>query len=563
MEGPLISTRLLPAKGSQPTDHCAGTASSLLQSSHAHKRNWPIDLTLILTLILIAAGLRAWSIGHTAVAARDSIGFIRYALDLESQSWLDVFRNSQQHPGYPMVLLLVSWPVRYCFGGINPVSMQMSAQIASGLASILLVIPMYLLGRQFFDRRAGFWGSLLFQILPVSGRAMSDGLSEATFLFFVTLSLLIAVLALRKNSFAALAWAGMFGGFSYLTRPEGALVVLAAALVLIGKQGYKPWRASWLRVAGCVSTLCGGALLVGGPYALAIGSFTNKPTPRAILESRTLEGVGQEESLLQLPHEAPIAIPGMGARPVFASMLGLYAPGNLRDRRWWAVLAILTELIKGYQYLLALPVLIGMWWFRSLIWENAGTWVLLILCLLHTLILWKLAMTVGYVSDRHIVLLVLCGIFTGAAILGVWGDYLESKLFRTRANRGVVATLTLAAIALFCLPDSFRTLHANRAGHRAAGIWLASNAAPGDPIIDPFCWAHYYAGRIFTEGHGNRPNAVHPATQYVVLEQSDHARLPTIRYATDLASHGQIVYHWPVEKPEQQAKVRVYAVRSP
>jgi hypothetical protein len=537
---------------------------------HPGKLNWPLDLTLIFTLILIAVGLRAWQISHTAVAARDSIGFIRYALDLESKPWLNVFRNSQQHPGYPIVLLLVSWPVRYCLGGINPVSMQMSAQIASGLASVLLVVPMYFLGRQFFDRRAGFWGSLLFQVLPVSGRAMSDGLSEATFLLFITLSLLLAVLALKKNSLAALAWAGLFAAFSYLTRPEGALVVLAAALVLVGKQGYRPWRQSWPRVAASVSTLCGAALLVAGPYALAIGSLTNKPTPRAIIESRTLEGMGQEESLLQVPDQVPLLITGISRGPVFASMLGLYAPGNLHDRRWWAVLAILTELIKGYQYLLALPVLIGMWWFRSLIWENAGTWVLLTLCMLHTLVLWKLAMTVGYVSDRHIVLLVLCGIFTGAAIIGMLGDYLQSKLLRTQANpatqsrsirSGALATFILSALALFCLPDSFRTLHANRAGHRAAGNWLALNAAPGDPIIDPFSWAHYYAGRIFTENQ--QSNTSHSPTRYVVLEQSDHSRLPTIRFATELASRGQMVYHWPVEKPEQRAKVKVYAVRTP
>jgi len=252
MEGPLTSMRLLPAKENQPAGRRANATSSLLQTGCPSKLNWPIDLTLIFALILFAAGLRAWQIGHTAVAARDSIGFIRYALDLEGKSWIDVFRNSQQHPGYPMVLLLVSWPVRYCLGGINPVSMQMSAQITSGLASVLLVVPMYWLGRQFFDRRAGFWGSLLFQVLPISGRAMSDGLSEATFLLFVTLSLLSAVLALRKNSLAALAWAGIFGGFSYLTRPEGALVVVAAALVLVGKQGYKPWRESWPRVAASV-----------------------------------------------------------------------------------------------------------------------------------------------------------------------------------------------------------------------------------------------------------------------------------------------------------------------
>src|SRR5438445_4107213 len=140
------------------------------------------ELVRLALLLLLAAGMRAWLISHTEVAARDSIGFIRYALELERYPWKEVLERNLQHPGYSAVLLAVSWPVRYFLGGTNYASMQLSAQLASALAGVLLVIPMYYLGRELFGQRAGFWGTVLFQCLPISARVMSDALSEATFL---------------------------------------------------------------------------------------------------------------------------------------------------------------------------------------------------------------------------------------------------------------------------------------------------------------------------------------------------------------------------------------------
>src|SRR5260370_4886806 len=193
---------------------------------------WPFgqELALLAVLFLLTASSRAWLIGHTEVAARDSVGFIRYALELERYPWKEVLERSLQHPGYPMVLLAVSWPVRYILGGTDAVSMQLSAQLASAFAGVLLIIPMYYLGRDLFGRRAGFWGTALFQCLPVSARVMSDALSEATFLLFTTTALLLAVRALRSQSAARFAWCGLFSGLAYLTRPHGALALLPPSL---------------------------------------------------------------------------------------------------------------------------------------------------------------------------------------------------------------------------------------------------------------------------------------------------------------------------------------------
>src|SRR5262249_29148884 len=152
--------------------------------------------------------------------------------------------------------------------------------LTSSLAGVLLVIPMFYLGRELFNRSAGFWGALLFQCLPVSSRILSDGLSEATFLFFSTTALLLAVRALRTNSAVRLSLCGALAGLAYLTRPEGALLIAAAGLVLLSKQLYADWRQSWRRMLLCGASLAIGTLATGGFYPYHTGHFTLKPTVR-------------------------------------------------------------------------------------------------------------------------------------------------------------------------------------------------------------------------------------------------------------------------------------------
>src|SRR5205807_129692 len=78
--------------------------------------------------------------------------------------------------------------------------MRLSAQLASSLASVLLVIPMYYLGKLLFHRAAGFWAALMFQCLPVTGHILGDGLSEALFLLLTTSGLLFGAQALHGKS---------------------------------------------------------------------------------------------------------------------------------------------------------------------------------------------------------------------------------------------------------------------------------------------------------------------------------------------------------------------------
>src|SRR5260221_3501066 len=123
-------------------------------------RPWLADCWRIGVILLLAFSTRFWVLRHTEVLSRDSIGFIRFALQLEEppdgMSRPDVLRANPHPPGYSIAVLAVSWPVRSCMGGTTCDSMVLSAQIASVIASLLIVFPMYFTGKLLFDRQTAF-----------------------------------------------------------------------------------------------------------------------------------------------------------------------------------------------------------------------------------------------------------------------------------------------------------------------------------------------------------------------------------------------------------------------
>ncbi|MGE3807620.1 MAG: glycosyltransferase family 39 protein, partial [Gemmataceae bacterium] len=184
-------------------------------------------------LLVVAAAIHAWQITHTVVAARDSIGFIRFAHRLEREPLVDVLRTSLHPPLYPLTVLAVSYPARLFFDVSDPSVMQYCAQVASALAGVLLVIPMFFLGWELFDRRVGFFSALMFQCLPVGSRALADGLTEGIYMLACATALWLAVRGLRRLRPLDFALAGICTGFGYLTRPEGLELPLAILAVLL------------------------------------------------------------------------------------------------------------------------------------------------------------------------------------------------------------------------------------------------------------------------------------------------------------------------------------------
>ena len=313
--------------------------SSAARDKDGFAPRWP-DWLLLALLMLLSAGIHGWLVGHTLVAARDSISFIRYALLLEQQPWREALAHSEQHPIYPLIVLAVSVPVRWLAGGTTCDAMVLSCQLASSLAAVLLVVPMFYLGRELFDRRVGFWAAALFQCLPVSAHVTADALSEAVFLLTVTTLLLLAAGALRRPSVVGFGLCGLCGGLAYLTRPEGALTVVAVGGVLLALQAVPAWRRPWRQTMKSLASLGLPALALALPYMIVIDGITRKTTPIRLLQETSshaeqqptrTERDGGRSSLLDRSPAVAVSLPSpVGLRRVSRPSGGTSIGGGRR-----------------------------------------------------------------------------------------------------------------------------------------------------------------------------------------------------------------------------------------
>ncbi|MBI3408577.1 MAG: glycosyltransferase family 39 protein [Planctomycetes bacterium] len=520
------------------------------------------DLALLAILFALVIPLRVGLFFNTEVPARDCIGYVRYALQFEEKPWKEVVAGNHQHPGYPLSVWAVSMPVRALVGGVDPDTMRVSAQIASGIAAILLLLPMYFLGKALFDRSIAFWGTLLFQYLPTSGHHLSDGISEALFLLLLTTALLWGVLAMRSRSPWRFALCGLFGGLAYLTRPEGALMLPAVGLVLAACQMIAPWRVSMGRFLACGASLTVAAALIVAVYVATTGRLSNKPVANDILGSKF--GVRDQPAAYE---HAP-RLQGH----VFASVFGAFFEKT--DAFWLrlgrSLRALFSELSQAFHYVGGVLAILGLWWSWDRLRGLPEFWPIAAYLLIHSAILVALAMVAFYVSDRHVMPLVQCGCYFVAAaarelprrLLGRCGVRdMTPSLNPWWRDAGVWSLVVMLALVGIALPKTLQRLHGNRGGNLAAGKWLAEHLVEGDYVDDDHAWSHYYAGMVFKEGKDRPLPKGFTPTNYVVVTRAREGRSDQIRLETEqkVLILGPVVYHWPANQDVERATVIVVA----
>lgn len=500
------------------------------------------DLRWLALLFVLTAGLRVWQVANTEIASRDSIAYIRFAWRLDHEPWPHVIKTEIHHPGYGFLIYLVSKPVRAVIEDL-PRAMRLSAQLASSLASLLLLVPMYYLGKELFDRRVGFWAALFFQVLPSSSRLMPDGLSEAPFLFWVASALCFVSRGLTTGRAVWYVLAGLLTGLAYLTRTEGLLLIPVTVLVLLALQRgrlRRPWpalrRESLALVAACV--------LVVGPFMYLIGGISQKASFKHITDTKGWE-------MPAAPARAPAAIVNL---PIPLAIWWLGPDVAAKDRYGWAAWALVVILDKAFFHVFGPLALLGLWVFRRRFFEAPIAAVMLAWGLVLLPLLWRLGQSAGYIGERHVMLIVMGGLYFAVAAIG----WLAARLVRQR-----YAWITLAllvGLAGACLPKSLARLHGNRTGLREAGEWLAANSRPGDSVFDPLGWASYHAGRYFASADAQRSD---PTVCYVVLERSKNKH-PHLWYlmdvAEDVARRGEVVHRL---EPRKGITIEIYRVRRP
>lgn len=504
----------------------------------------PSDLTRLLILLLLVAGLRTFTVLNTTVPSRDCIVFVRDGLRLETPpdsygSRLAVIRGVPGHPelpaiehppGYATAIIAMSWLVRPFMGGVTTEAMALSAQLVSAVSAVLLVFPLLLLTRRVFDRNVAFAAVAMFEVLPVFVDVSSDGISDSLWLLTAAWALWFAVRAIEQDRIRpAMLFgfgAGVFCGLGYMIRPDAAVVVTAIGLTLAGMVVRRISHGGWKPplMAGIGLTL--GTALAISPYCVAIEGLSKKATFTEILNR--LQGKDPGPVYQQRPSSLPnVNLP-------FAAWW-VPSENEGKSKQLWALRSLGSEYAKAAHYIVPAFAVIGLIALRRRLSE-ARVAVLLMTALVHLTVLWVLAWQIDYVSQRHTLLTVMISCIFAAAsfpIIGAWvirtWKYAPIEV-RTPWEIGAVLTLLVLALAL---PRDFRSLHNERAGHKAAGYWLKENA-DGAAIVDPFGWAEWYTGRTLREWPWLNPTPDREI--YIVFTpsaDSPHSRLERYVFATD------------------------------
>lgn len=513
------------------------------------------DYLRLAALLAVAAAVHFWLVTHTATTARDGIGFARYAINLQSphqvasghdpgRTVLKVIKEAQHPPGYPAAVFVAAKFVRR-FGDLpHPEAYLLAAQLVSAAAGVLLVVPVYLTGRMLFGRFEGFAAALLVSVLPTPARLTSDALTEGTYLLVAATAVMLGVRAVRRPGVGGFLLCGLATGVTYLVRPEGLIVAAAVGATAVALALARRWPRDL--AAGRVAALVVGVAFVAGPYMMLIGGPTNKPTGRNIID----QDVNPRAKLIQ----------GQGAaapRPVIAAPLFADWGDGSSNRVLWAGQAVVAETVQALYFVPAGLAVLAVVLLRRRVAADPGLWLLLVLAGLSAPLLLALGVKVGYVSERHTILLVLVGCLLAAAALEP-----VAALLRNR----IKPEWLLCVLAVVALPATVKPLHANREGHKHAGRWLAANATDQDCVIDPFEWAQWYSGRSL---YFVPPDPENPVVTYAVVDDrtrpDEHVRLPRLEAAMGVLADGrkELVYHWPENGPPEAAKVMVYRLVRP
>ncbi len=360
-----------------------------MDGTRSERRN---DWIRIAVMMSASAAIRFWLLAHTEVTARDSIGFMREAMQFGERPWAEVLCSFQQMPGYPLLIWAVSEPVR-AIAGTSCDSIVLSAQLVSILASLLTIVPIYFTGKLLFNRNAGLIAAAMFQLLPVCVEVTCDGLSEGAFFFFMASGIYFAVSGLRHESSWRFVLAGLCSGLAYFVRPEGLeLAVCICGVILATGLAARKVQIP----ARHIAALALGVMPLVGIYVGVTGEITKKPTSKKMLgtEAQAMRG-----TRAQLPFATFLSDPTQA--------------GKSRSR--WSATSLFVETARSSHYFGLLWAAVGVWAMRREIRLDPAKWLLLLLAGLHAAILWRMAIVSGYLSERHTMLLALLACFWAGA----------------------------------------------------------------------------------------------------------------------------------------------------
>jgi 4-amino-4-deoxy-L-arabinose transferase-like glycosyltransferase len=154
-------------------------------------------------MALLVKGINSDAVPYITSAQEFAAGHIKEGLT--------IFRM----PFYPFLIAL--------FHSIIP-NWVVAGRLVSLLTSVLTIIPLYLLAKELFDRKAALWACVAFAISPLPNHLSIEVVRDPAYVFFFAWSIYFAYDAVHSKRVWFFFIAGIFSCFAFLSRLEGVIL---------------------------------------------------------------------------------------------------------------------------------------------------------------------------------------------------------------------------------------------------------------------------------------------------------------------------------------------------
>jgi hypothetical protein len=526
----------------------------------AHRRS-------LLAIVLLAVTLHSVAIARTLLPSQDGLKLIRFARQFQTQPLSEAIRGADVHPLYPALIAIVE-PLVARFVGEGPEAWRLAAQCVAMLASVGLLVPVYFLTERLFGRRIAFVAAGIAALLPRLADVGHETLGDSVGLFSTAMTLWLAARALTDGDRRDAVGAALFAALGYLARPEVILVPAAVGLTwLIGLVlPAGRWRSRHLMATSIMLAI--PAMAVAG-YASIKGEISEK------LSLRWAAGLGPQNIVRRpVPQQVPSGLDN--PRLDFSAKeesdhVAIRGAGQALRRifgRWWEAMVWYFAVMAAWGFARRSAARRMLSPDDRVRIPGVNGLLLGVFIAVYTIGLLRHSSSLGYLSGRHVLPLVVASIPWAAAGAYVSWRRLGELMHLSPQAMSLGRAVPIGLALVLCVGAQLNPRHDrqfSRWSHWAAGRWLAAHAIPGEEVLDTRGWARFISGLPGYDYWHVRQALTDSKLSYIVVGLDEwtasSARAETLR--TILAYAGTPLADFPASPLDPTPSVRIYRFRRP
>lgn len=280
---------------------------------------WLIGVIRDRLWLTLDQGVPAWDQGNHLTGSLNYLNALQNAQLFSGTWWQELWMLSKK---YPPLTYISTAPWQQVFGKSPD-----NALLVNLFFSAIILISVYLLGRELFNRQAGLWGAGICLLIPAFYTIRLNYLVDYPLVAMGIVSFTCLTIWRRTHSWL---WALGFGcsfAFALLTKPTSLFFIFFPLLWLVV---VVVWQRKWLVIAQLIAALF-LTLLICGPWYRTNWLFAISSYERGVVESATIEGDPTIQTLAAWTHYLQ-ALPTAFSFPLLVvPIVGflLYLP------RWW------------------------------------------------------------------------------------------------------------------------------------------------------------------------------------------------------------------------------------